>query len=520
MPYRITKFRRPSETANALGLTLSPFPSYLSALCPAMFADIGGKPVRNRAWRLFIAGLFAAANGCSESVAPPPKPAPIPATPTAPTGDPTVTHLNAVSGEKIVAAAGSALDAVQLPAVLVTDQYQKPMAGIVVRFRLVGQERGSLTGDSVVTGASGRASPGKWLLSTTTGTNRLLVTASTLQLSFYAEAVAGPTAVIVKAGGDNLSASVGSQVSQAPVVRLEDKYRNPVPNVAVTFAISTGSGTLKNAVVLSNSSGLASVGSWTIGSLGGTKLSARVEGLEPVAFSAYGAPNCSTAATITIGESKTASLNESGCPVGGERVENVYTLSLTHSGLSVFSFQQESGDFQSRFILTTGAGVTIAEAEDSTGTGRATLKALLWAGEYVVHVSSAGTINGGTYRLESKLEGYDVTNCERVFVQSPINLIQSTSSSDCLSTDQRYYDEYVVHFDVGDTIQLAMNYVSGAARMDMFSAAGEYIGGEQTTAYYDESASLVVVPRSGFYTIRAGMYGVRATGQYHMMVQK
>ncbi len=487
MPYRATKS------------------SYPSAVYPA---------------NAFIAVLLAAMSACSEAVSPPPKPAPIPATPTAPSGEPTVTHLKAVSGEAIVASAGSTLDVIQLPSVLVTDQFEKPMAGIVVRFRLVGTAQGSLTGDSVVTGASGRASPAAWSLSTMTGSNRLLVTASTLQLSFYAEAAAGPVTTIIKAAGDNLSASVGSQVSQAPIVRLEDKYRNPVPNVPVTFAISTGSGTLRNTLAVSNISGVASVGGWTIGALGGTKLSAKVDGLEPVVFSAYGVPNCLPTGAIAIGESRTGILDESACPVGFGRVESVYTLSLTHLGLRVFSFQQMSGDFQSRLALTTRAGVPIGEVEDSAGTGKASLKAMLLAGEYVVRVSSAGTINAGNYRVESKQEADDVTNCERVFVQAPINVMQSSSPSDCLSVDQRYYDEYVVHLVEGYEIQMALFYVGGPARMDVFGAAGEYVGSSTSSAPYDETSALVHVPRSGFYTIRAGMANLRAIGQYNMMVQK
>jgi len=52
-------------------------------------------------------------------------------------------------------------------------------------------------------------------------------------------------------------------------VIVRDANANPVSGVSVTFAVASGSGSITGGSQTTNSSGIATVGSWTLGTGGG-----------------------------------------------------------------------------------------------------------------------------------------------------------------------------------------------------------------------------------------------------------
>jgi len=90
-------------------------------------------------------------------------------------------------------------------------------------------------------------------------------------------------------GGDNQTARISSQVPVPPAVVVRNGNGQPVAGVSVTFAVETGGGGVTGATVASNASGVAAVGSWTLGSAAGTNtLTATATGVTggPVRFTA------------------------------------------------------------------------------------------------------------------------------------------------------------------------------------------------------------------------------------------
>jgi hypothetical protein len=69
--------------------------------------------------------------------------------------------------------------------------------------------------------------------------------------------------------GDAQSAFAGTALSQAISVTVRDKKGRPVPNVAVSFTVATGGGSITPSSVVTDGMGLASGVSWTLGSKGG-----------------------------------------------------------------------------------------------------------------------------------------------------------------------------------------------------------------------------------------------------------
>jgi hypothetical protein len=128
-----------------------------------------------------------------------------------------------------------------------------------------------------------------------------------------------PANIAVHAG-NNQSAGPGAPVATPPAVKVTDADANPVSGVAVSFMIASGGGSITGGNQATNASGIATVGSWTLGPGAGTNtLIANAAGLG----SAY-------AAFTAIAESMSiVAVRPSGGPLaGGTSV----TITGTHLG--------------------------------------------------------------------------------------------------------------------------------------------------------------------------------------------
>jgi hypothetical protein len=87
------------------------------------------------------------------------------------------------------------------------------------------------------------------------------------------------------------SATVKTVVAQAPSVKVADDAGNPFPGAVITFAVTAGGGSLVVATDTTNDQGIASSGSWLLGTTAGANtLTATAEGIpgSPVTFTATG----------------------------------------------------------------------------------------------------------------------------------------------------------------------------------------------------------------------------------------
>jgi alpha-tubulin suppressor-like RCC1 family protein len=116
-------------------------------------------------------------------------------------------------------------------------------------------------------------------------------------------------------GGNNQTAVVGAAVPIAPSVKVTDADANPVSGVAVTFAVASGGGSITGASQITAPSGIATVGSWTLGSTVGTNtLTGTAAGLtgSPVTFTATGTVPGLSFAVISAGLSHTCGVTPAG----------------------------------------------------------------------------------------------------------------------------------------------------------------------------------------------------------------
>lgn len=208
------------------------------------------------------------------------------------------------------------------PGVLVTDKYHNPVQGVAIRFKVTSGggklSNGGPGVDSVdvTTGANGVATVTSWTLGTAAGTNTNTVLARAVSLTlnppsvtFTASTDPGPAANMVKNAGDAQSATVGTAVATAPSVKITDQYGNPVPGVSVTFAVATGGGSVTGGSASTDAGGIATVGSWTLGTTAGSNtLNASSTGLTTVTFTATGTAGPPANISKTAGDEQVGSV--------------------------------------------------------------------------------------------------------------------------------------------------------------------------------------------------------------------
>src|SRR5205807_723391 len=215
------------------------------------------------------------------------------------------------------ATAGTAVGAP--PSVIVKDANGNPVTGAAVTFA-VAPGNGTITGGSQTTNTSGVATVGSWTISAAAGANTLTASSGTLSgspVTFTATGTAGGAATIAANSATSQSATAGNAVSAPPSVIVKDANGNPVTGVTVTFTPATGSGTVTGGSQTTNTSGVATVGSWprsaTAGTIPTRRSSEPLSG-SPVTFTATGtaggaatiAANSATSQSATVGTAVSA----------------------------------------------------------------------------------------------------------------------------------------------------------------------------------------------------------------------
>ena len=248
------------------------------------------------------------------------------------------------------------------PTVVVTSQSGAPATGVPVTFS-VASGGGSVTGAVQATSAAGVATVGSWTLGQTAGPNSLVATAGGQVLgspvTFTATGTAGAAASLVKSLGDAQQGAAGQNVATAPAVTVRDQFGNPVASVGVTFAVTSGGGSVTGASQVTNGTGVAGVGTWRLGNTPG--------------------PNTLTATTA-------------GSGISGNPASFAATGVIGMAAV----IAKVAGDNQSAVAGTAVATAPIVRVTDAAG------NAVNGAGVTFAPASGGGTVNGG-----SQLTGVD-----------------------------------------------------------------------------------------------------------------
>jgi hypothetical protein len=204
------------------------------------------------------------------------------------------------------------------PAVQVLDQYNNPMGGVTVAFSVT-QGGGLVSPASIATGSDGVARVSDWNLGPTPGANTLSATMASASPVVFAA-----TAFTVPATFDVLTARSqqglpGTEVPEAPGVRVLDRNGNSVAGASVTFVASAGGGSVSPTTIVTGPDGIARLARWTLGSVG-TNTVLVSAGPVRVIFTATVLAPAPVTATVSVVE---RALNPTGRPARlGEEILN------------------------------------------------------------------------------------------------------------------------------------------------------------------------------------------------------
>ena len=162
--------------------------------------------------------------------------------------------LQIISGDKQQGLPGTALEKAFV--VEVRDQVDKPLPEVQVTFSVTGGG-GRLSATSVTTDSNGRAES-VLTLGPNPGTNTVTVSVEGIQegQTFTAEGVRIPKALETVSGNDQ-QGPPGAPLEKPFVVEARDQFDKPLPEVQVTFSVSSGGGTLSATNVTTDASGRA-----------------------------------------------------------------------------------------------------------------------------------------------------------------------------------------------------------------------------------------------------------------------
>jgi len=360
---------------------------------------------------------------------------------TAPPEQRVPTSITATTSTSLTATAGDAIS--PTPAVVVKDQHEQPMTGITVTFAITAGG-GTLTGETALTNSSGVATVGSWTLGKTSGVNSLAAKVGQLTpVTFTANGNPGAPASFAKTAGDNQTAVAGSGLTIAPSITLTDANGNGVPGVAVTFAITSGGGTVIGGNATSNTAGVAAPTEWILGKTPGpNSLTATVANLGAVTFAATAIVGPPASLSKFVGDNQTAA---GGYPV------------YMPPGVVVLDAQGNpvSGATVS-FAAAAGDGSVVGATQTSDASGKASV------GSWVLGAVGANTLVASVGSVTTSFSATATDPCQYFlpFVNpngsaSPVSSSGSLAVHDCRGAGGAYQDQFLAPILQVDEIRLS-----------------------------------------------------------------
>jgi len=224
---------------------------------------------------------------------------------------PTPVAIAIVGGSGQAATVGAAVGPIQIE---IRDAEGVPIGGLAFT-AVVSSGGGSLASSSGRT-EKGPSPVGTWTLGTTAGTQTLTISSGSLPpvtVTATARAAAAAVAEVPAGSTTSVAGSAAAVASVQPSVRVRDAFGNAVVGTAVTVTV-TGGGRVQNPAPVTDATGVASVGVWTLGGRAGA---------QTVVLSAPGVPPVTYTATVEPGPP--AVVVPSGAPSGPVTVGSVLT---------------------------------------------------------------------------------------------------------------------------------------------------------------------------------------------------
>lgn len=385
------------------------------------------------------------------------------------------------------------------PAVVVRNEAGEGLPGVVVTFAIT-SGGGTLTGAVDTTDAEGIATVGSWTLGKELGENTLTATVEGLDpVVFKAQATAGAPSGLALYAGRGQSVPAGRTVPTPPAVRVTGAHGLPVAGATVNFSVTAGEGTVTGEQATTDSAGIATVGSWTLGKKPGlNSLAAAVEGLtDPLIVSATAVDPCVWIEPYLLGQEVKGTLDELDCLDSQETRVDRYLLEVTEQ--VNLELKMTAADYTPVIHIKDLAGTTlVAQFAASPGFTRATLA----PGSYVIAAQARGEDAFGAYEMSVSRANHNVDTCDaaaNIFVTPNTRMGGVLTSGTCVEDfDANYrYRNYFVWLEEGRTYTWTMDAKAGA-ELYLYRSTGESVQ-FQASAEAGTTTMRITADRTGFY---------------------
>jgi hypothetical protein len=152
--------------------------------------------------------------------------------------------------------------------------------------------------------------------------------------------------------GDRQSATVGTAVAIPPSVKIMDGIK-PAIDVRVTFAVAGGRGTITGANATTNASGIATVGSWKLGTIPGTNTLTATNGSLTATFTATGTAGAATQMVKYGGDGQSATVGTAVAIPPSVKIMDVYNNTVKGKAI-LFTISLGGGSVLPGTAVTTG----------------------------------------------------------------------------------------------------------------------------------------------------------------------
>ena len=325
-------------------------------------------------------------------------------------------------------------------------------------------------------------------------------------------------ATIERVSDEELVGKAGGPVSDPPSVLVKNSAGNPLAGATVTFTVTSGGGSVTGATQTTNASGIATVGSWTLGSNSVNVLQATTGNLAAVTFTALAVDPCIFADELPLGSTISEALTASDCFVLDAYYTDYFHTALGNTGAVRFSMT--SATFDTFLEMYQESGDFVA-GDDDSGTGtNATLKVLAPPGDYFVGASSSLEQELGTYSLTAQSVSASLEQCEHAWVVPGIASSQSISSTDCVDSSGPYYsDQMAILLSAGQTVTITMSSSAVDAYLNIYDTFGDIIATDDDGAGGTDARIVFTAPEDDAYLIDASAFDPGDTGAYTLSIQ-
>ena len=257
--------------------------------------------------------------------------------------------------------------------------------------------------------------------------------------------------MIVADSGNGQAATVNNAVAIVPVARVVDQYANPLPGIAVTFAVTGGGGSVSpTTAMLTDAAGRARVTSWTLGTTAGVNmLRASTPGVTPVTFTATGVAQTDVSPTQSsvVAASSTITACASSCVAGttastitvtvrdgfGNPIANAAVTASATGSNNVFSSSSGMSDASGIFTTTFNSSKAEAKSISATGNGGSGAVPVSQAAAVTVNAAAPASVSvsntGYSVRVGTDVGSYPTYTVRDAFSNVVPNFAVSYSSS-------------------------------------------------------------------------------------------